>query len=158
MDKNQQELFLGKKMTVQTILGREGKAIGRFPDGRIILFDQSSPYSNMLAPGQSVECHVVNIHEKYVIMNPIREPDVIEAAPVPGVDVDKILEDLDWVEFMDHLVGEAAGADSDKIIEDLEKMIGKVSKNAKVIPRALIHVIRLERLIIKILTGRTLEK
>ena len=146
MDKTQQELFLGKKMTVQTILGREGKPIGRFPDGRIILFDQSSPYSKMLAPGQSVECHVINIHEKYVIMNPIREPIKIEATPVPEVNMDNILEDLA------NLVGEAAGADSDKIIEDLEKMIGKVSKNAKVIPRALIHVIRLERLIIKILT------
>jgi hypothetical protein len=152
LDETQQELFLGKKITVQTIPGREGKTIGRFPDGRIILFDQSSPYSKMLAPGQSVECHVENIHEKYVIVNPIREPDAIEASPAPEVNMNNIVEDLD------NLVRETAGVDSDKIIEDLEKMIGKVSKNAKVIPKALIHVIRLEQLIIKILTGRTLEK
>lgn len=150
MDKTQQELFLGKKMTIQTMPGRAGKVIGQLPDGRVILFDLGSPYP--LAPGQSVECHVTYIHEKYIIVNPIREPEAIEAAPIPEVNVDKIVEDLN------NLVGEAAGADSDEIIEDLEKMIGKVSKNAKVIPRALIHVIRLERLIIKILTGRTLEK
>ena len=137
-------------MTVKTMPGREGKVIGQLPDGRVILFDLSNPYSKILAPGQSVECNVTYIHEKYIIVSPIREPDA--AAPIPGVEVDKIVEDLA------NLVGEAAGADSDKIIEDLEKMIGKVSKNAKVIPKALIHVIRLERLIIKILTGRTLEK
>jgi hypothetical protein len=153
MDKTQQELFLGKKMTVKTIPGREGKVIGQLPDGRVILFDLSNPYSKILAPGQSVECNVTYIHEKYIIVNPIHEPNAIDAAaPIPRVEVDKIVEDLA------NLVGEAAEADSDKIIEDLEKMIGRVSKNAKVIPKALIHVIRLERLMIKILTDYVITR
>jgi len=141
MDKPQ-ELALGEKITVQTVPGREGKAIGRFPDGRVILFDQNSQYSSVIAPGQSVECHVIFIQEKYVIVTPISEPIKMEATPVPRVDVDKVLEDL---------VGETSRIDLDKIVEDLEKLVGEVPKKSKVIPRALIHVIWLERLIIRIL-------
>ena len=149
MDKTQQELALGEKITVQTVHGREGRAIGRLPDGRVILFDQNSQYSRMIAPGQSVECHVTFMQEKFIIASPISEPVKMEATPVPGVDVNKVLEDL---------AGETSRIDLDKIVEDLEKLVEEVPKNSKVIPRALIHVIWLDRLIIRILTGETLEK
>ncbi|MBU0778038.1 hypothetical protein KKF82_07250 [Patescibacteria group bacterium] len=129
-----QKLGLGEKITVKTLPGRGGKPIGRLPDGRVILFDQNSPYFDMLATGQSVECHVIVISENYVIVSPIREPE--EAVIV------HYLED-DFPEV-----------DVDDIIKDLEKMIKNVKgKNAEVIPKALLHVIRLEQLIIKILKG-----
>jgi len=132
-----QQLRLGDKITVQTLPGRDGKPIGRLSDGCIILFNQDNPYFQMLAPGQSVECHVTVISEKYIIVNPISKPEpaVIEYYPeddFPEVDVDDI-------------------------VKDLEKMVKKLSGksgNAKVIPKALLHVIRLEQLIIKILRSR----
>lgn len=124
----QKKLVLGDKITVQTMRGRGNTVISRLPDGLVVLFDQNSPYFEMLSPGQSVECHVINIKENYVILNPISEPEEIEAVNIPEVYVDDI-------------------------IEDLEKLIENVSGNAEVIPRALLRLIRLEQIIIKILTG-----
>jgi len=137
-----QKLGLGEKITVQTVPGRENKPIGRLPDGRVILFDQKSPYYDALAPGQSVEGHVIVISENYVIVSPIREPEIVKVEPIPEVYMDDIIEDLEKL----------AGEDFDEIIVDLENLVRRVSKNAKIIPRALIHVIRLQHLIIKILT------
>lgn len=136
------KLGLGEKITVQTEPGRENKPIGHLPDGRVILFDQKSQYYNALAPGQSVEGHVIVISENYIIVSPIRDPKVAEAEPAQEACPDEIVEELE------KLVGE----DFDEIIVDLENLVRKVSKNAKIIPRALIHVIRLQHLIIKILT------
>lgn len=124
----QEKLVLGDKLTVQTMRGRGDTVISRLQDGRVALFDQNSPYFDLLAPGQSVECHVINIKENYVILNPIREPEAIEVIRAIEVEVDDI-------------------------VEELEKLIENVSGNAEVIPRALLRVIRLEQVIIKILTG-----
>jgi len=121
-------VYLGDRITVQTFRGFKGNIIGRLPDGLVVLFDQNSQYFDLLAPGQSVEGHIVNVQENYVIMSPIREPEEIEISYVPELEVDDI-------------VGE------------LEKLIEGVSGNAEVIPRALLRVIQLEQLIIKILTG-----
>jgi len=122
------ELGLGDRITVHTIRGRGGTVISRLHDGRIILFDQNSQYFDLLAAGQIVECHIVNIKENYVIVSPIHEPEKIEISYIPELEVDVIVEDLE------------------KLIEDL-------SGNAEIIPRALLRVIRLEQLIIKILKG-----
>lgn len=136
------KLGLGDKITVQTMPGREGKPIGRLQDGRVILFDQNSPYFNMLNPGQSVESHVIVISENYVIVSPTREPEMAEDEPAQEAYPDEIIEELERM----------SGKNFNEVMEDLEKMIGRVPKNAKTIPRALIHIIRLEQLIIKILT------
>lgn len=128
-----QKLALGEKITVRTLPGRGGKPIGRFPDGRVILFDQNSPYFSMLAPGQSVECQVIVISENYVIVEPISEPEEAVALHYKEDDFPEI--------------------DVDDIVKDLEKMIKKVSGNAEVIPKALLRIIQLEQLIIKILKG-----
>ncbi len=122
-------LDVGDEITVQTMRGRDNTVIGRLPDGIIILFDKKSPYFNLLAPGQSVQGRVVYIHESFVIVDPISEPEEIEVVQIPEVEVDDI-------------------------IKDLEKLIKNVSGNAEVIPRALLRLIQLEQLIIKILTGK----
>lgn len=138
-----QKLVLGEKITVRTEPGREGKAISRLSDGRVILFDQKSPYSDKLAPGQSVEGQVIIISENYVIVKPIREPEIVKAEPAQEETYpDEIIEELEKL----------TGGNLNKVIEDLDKMIGRVPKNAKTIPRALIHIIRLQQLIIRILT------
>jgi len=128
-----------------------GRVIGRHQDGRIILFDQNSQYSKLITPYQSVECHVVFIQEKFIIVSPIKEPIKAEALPVPGVkeeegeDLDDILEELEKI-------------DADRVLDDLEKLMARANKNSRAIPRALINIIGLQRLTLRILTGRTTEK
>lgn len=128
MSRFQEKLVLGNKITVETIPGRDDQIIGRLPDGRVILFDQKSPYFNSLTPGKSVECHIIYIQENYIIASPISEPEELETVHIPEVYVDDI-------------------------IEDLEKLVEDVSGNAEVIPKALLKIIRLDQLIIRILTG-----
>ncbi len=123
-----EELGLGNKITVRVMAGRADQVISRMPNGLVVLFDQRSEYFDLLAPGQEVECHIIYIQENYIIVSPISEPREIEIVHIPDIPVDDI-------------------------IEDLEKLIKEVPKNAKVIPRALLRVLRLEQLIIRILTG-----
>ncbi len=123
-----EELGLGNKITVRVMAGRADQVISRLPNGLVVLFDQSSEYYDMLSPGQEVECHIIHIQENYIIVNPIGPPVEIEFVHIPDVTVDDV-------------------------IEDLEKLIKNVSGNAKVIPKALLRIIRLQQLQIKILTG-----
>ena len=123
-----EKLVLGNKITVRVMQGRADQVISRLPNGLVVLFDQNSPYFDLLAPGQEVECHIIYIQENYVIVSPISEPVEIEIVHVSGVPVDDV-------------------------IEDLEKLIENVSGNAKVIPMALLRLIRLQQLQLKILMG-----
>jgi len=125
---SQRPLFLGQKITVNTIRGREDTIISHLPDGRVVLFDQKSQYFNLLAPSQSVEGHIIHIQKNFIIVNPISEPIEIEFIRPPEVE-------------------------AEDIIADLEELIKKVSGNAEVIPKALLHIIRLQKLMIKILKG-----
>lgn len=146
------KLQLGDKITVYTVPGREGRAIGRRQDGRVVLFDQTSKYAGMIAPGQVVECQVVFIQEKFIIVTPIKEPVKAEPHPVPEA------KPGDGVEDLDDILEEFEKIDLDKIVDDLERLMERANKNSKAIPRALIHIIGLQRLTIRILTGRTTEK
>jgi len=139
-----QRLVLGDKINVQTMRGRGDTVIGRLLDGRVVLFDQKSQFFNLLAPSQSVECHIIFIKENFIIVNPISEP--------------KEISESEEIEFVH--IPEIPEVYVDDIVEELEKLIEKVSGNAKVIPRALLKlirmeqkVIRLEQIIIRILLG-----
>ena len=123
-----EKLVLGNKITVRVMQGRADQVISRLPTGLVVLFDQNSPYFDLLAPGQEVECHIIYIQENYIIVSPISEPVEIEIAYVADVSVDDV-------------------------IDDLEKLIENVSGNAKVIPMALLRLLRLQQLQLKILTG-----
>ncbi len=126
------KLVLGEKLTVRTVPGREGKPIARLPDGRVVLFDQKSQYYEMLAPGQSVEGQVIVISENYVILNPISEPEEAVIVHYPEVDVDEV--------------------DMHDIVKDLEKMIKRAAKkNAEIVPKALLRIIRLQQLTVKLI-------
>ena len=129
------ELSLGDKMTVWTVPGREDRAIGHLPDGRVILFDQNSKYSSMIAPGQVVECQVIFIQEKFIIVSPIKEPVNAESPTVPEAEAEEDVEDLD------DILGELEKIDQDRIINDLEKLMARA--NSKSIPRAEVGLIRL---------------
>ncbi len=126
------KLVLGEKLTVRTLPGREGKPIARLPDGRVVLFDQNSEYFDMLAPGQTVEGNVIVISESYVILNPIREPEEAIIVHYTEVDVDEV--------------------DMHDIVKDLEKMIKRAAKkNAEIVPKALLRIIRLQQLTVKLI-------
>jgi len=129
-----QKLVLGDKITVRTVPGRGGKPIGRYEDGRVILFDQNSPYYDKLAPGQSVECSIIVISENYLIVDPIHEPEKTDIVHYQKDDFPEL--------------------QVDDIVEDLEKLIEDVSGNAEIIPRALLSVIRLQQFTIKLLEMR----
>jgi len=130
------KLVLGEVLNVRTVPGREGKPIARLPDGRVVLFDQNSEYADMLSPGMSVEGHVIVISENYVILNPTKEPEV--------------LEPLAYVHY--------AEIDVDDIVEELEELVETVSGNAEVIPRALLRIIQLNQLQIRILKNSLSER
>jgi len=104
---HKQPVYLGDRIKVRTIRGFKGNIIGQLPDGRTIIFDRDSPYHSMLGPGQLVECNVIHVSQRYVIVDPIREPEPLqrerrpiseteprEKAEPPEIDKAKLLEDL----------------------------------------------------------------
>ena len=134
MSETLEELGLGDRITVHTMSGKDETIIGRMQDGRVILFDMNSQYFSLLAPGQIVECHVVALRENFVVVSPISKPgeskpEAIPISPIPELEVDPVEEDL-------------------------EKMIKSVPKNAKIILRALLRIIRLLKLLIKMLRDK----
>ncbi len=100
-------VYLGDRIKVRTIRGVKGNVIGQLPDGRTIIFDSDSPYLSMLGPGQLVECNVIHVSQRYLIVDPIREPEPLqrerrpisemeprERAEPPEIDKARLLEDL----------------------------------------------------------------
>lgn len=87
-DRHRQSVYLGDRISVPTIRGYKGDIIGRLPDGRTIVFSRDSPYVNMLSTGQSVECNVIYVSKGYIIVDPIREPDIIEKRVEPEVEIE----------------------------------------------------------------------
>ena len=76
--RHKQPLYLGDRIKVRTIRGFKGNIIGRMPDGRTIIFDRDSPYYSMLGSGQLVECNVIRVSERYVLVDPVSEPELLE--------------------------------------------------------------------------------
>jgi len=134
MARIQEKIELGDKINVRTMPGKEDTVISRLPSGRVVLFDKNSQYFNLLAPGQSVECHVIYIQENFIIVDPISEPEEISKAKKK--------------EFI--RIPESPEIYVEDIVEELEKLVEKVSGNAKVIPRALLKIIRLEQKVVRL--------
>ncbi len=116
-------------MTVRTVAGREGKPIARMDDGRIVLFDQKSEFYDMLAPGMTVEGHVIVLTESYLIIAPTKKPE--------------LGENIVYVHYPE--------IDISDIQEDLKDLVKTVKGNAKIIPKALLRVLKLQQLTLRIL-------
>jgi len=120
---------LGDRLTVQTIRGIKGNIIGRLPDGRAMLFDQESPYMKMLGPEQLVECNVIHISSRYVIVEPISEPEPFKRLRSYS-DEPKPIEEKDSPDI-----------DGDEILEDLRRISEKGEWEIAIMANALIHMI-----------------
>jgi len=81
-------VYLGDRITVQTFRGVKGNIVGNLPDGRTIVFDRDSPYLNMLGPGQSVECNIIYVSQRYIIADPLREPEPLERTRRPVIETE----------------------------------------------------------------------
>jgi hypothetical protein len=123
-------VYLGDRIKVRTIRGVKGNIIGQLPDGRTIIFDRDSPYHSMLSPGQLVECNVVRVSERYVIVDPIREPEPLERMRSVSENETEPRERTEPPEI------EKAG-----LLEDLRRLSEEGGWEKAIIAGALMHII-----------------
>ncbi len=134
---NKTDVNLGEEIQIRTLLGRDSSIVGRLPDGRIILFGKDNPYLNLLRENQTVNCHVVYVHEKYIIAEPIGDP-----SPLPDseqVFTDEVQEESPLEEFLEE----------PSLIEELEKVSKQGYGDMAIIAKALLQIIRLQNHIIR---------
>lgn len=116
-ERDTKNLFVGDRITVQTLMGVKGNIIGRLPDRRMVLFNRDSPYRSMLAPDQSVDCSVSHVAERYIIVDPIREPKPIEREREETTEIEK-----------------------DRRFENLRRLSEEGEWETAIFARALIHI------------------
>ena len=122
-------VHLGDRINVQTFRGVKGNIVGKLPDGRTIIFDRDSPYHNMLSPGQSVECNIIHVSERYVIADPIREPEPLERTRRPLMEPEPKEK------------AKPPETEKDWILEPLRRLSMEEDWEKTVIAGALIHII-----------------
>ncbi len=122
-------VVFGDRITVQTFRGFKGNIIGKLPDGRMVLFNRDSPYISMLAPDQSVDCSVNHVAEKYVIVDPIREP--------------KLLERENTIEVEPVEREETTEIEEDRRFKNLRRLSEEGKWETAIFARALIHIIEI---------------
>lgn len=122
-------VFLGDRIIVQTFRGVKGNIVGKLPDGRTIIFDRDSPYLNMLSPGQSVECNIIHVSERYVIVDPMREPEPLERTRRPVSETEPMEK------------AKPPETEKDWILEPLRRLSKEGEWEKAAIAGALIHII-----------------
>lgn len=127
-ERNTNSVFIGDRITVQTLKGTKGNIVGRLPDGRMVLFNRDSPYRSMLALAQSVDCSVNHVAEKYVIVDPIREPKLLERE-MPTSEVEPVERE------------ETTEIEKDRRFENLRRLSEQGEWEIAIFARALIHII-----------------
>jgi hypothetical protein len=134
---NKTDVNLGEEIRVRTLLGRDSNIVGRLPDGRIILFGKDNPYLNLLRENQTVNCHVVFVHEKHIICEPIGDPSPLQDSD--QVVTDEVQEELSLEEFPRELA----------LMEELERVSEQGYGDMAIIAKALLQIIRLQNHIIR---------
>ena len=134
---NKTDVNLGEEIQVRTLLGRDSNIVGRLPDGRIILFGKDNPYLHLLRENQTVNCHVVYVHEKYIIAEPIGDPSPLQDSE--QVVTDEVQEESPLEEFLEE----------PSLIEELERVSKQGYGDMAIIAKALLQVIRLQNHIIR---------
>jgi hypothetical protein len=134
---NKTDVNLGEEILVRTFLGKDRNIVGRLPDGRIILFGKDNPYLNYLRENQTVNCHVVYVHEKYIIAEPIGDPSSLSDSD--QVFTDEVQEESPLEEFLEE----------PSLIEELERVSEQGYGDMAIIAKALLQIIRLQNHIIR---------
>lgn len=140
---NKTDIGLGDEIQVRTFLGRDGNVVGRLPDGRIILFGKDSPYLDVLRENQLVDCHVIFVHENYIIVEPMRAPSPIPVSEQSNADA--IQEEPTLEEFHE----------DPALMEELQEVSENVYGDMAILAKALLHVIRLQQHLIRRLEDLT---
>lgn len=126
-DNHSVELNIGDRIRVETFEGKAGNVVSRLPDGRMILFGRNHPYNKLVGPDQEVEVQVVKLHSNYVIVEALEEGTPIGFSGLK----------------------ETPGIGDESYIEELEKTSEAGYGDTAIIARALLHIIKLQSLIIK---------
>ena len=134
---NKTDVNLGEEIQVRTLLGRDSNIVGRLSDGRVILFGRDNPYLHLLRENQTVNCHVVYVHEKYIIAEPIGDPSSLSDSE--QVFTDEVQEESPLEEFLEE----------PSLIEELERVSKQGYGDMAIIAKALLQVIRLQNHIIR---------
>ena len=134
---NKTDVNLGEEIQVRTLLGRDSNIVGRLSDGRVILFGRDNPYLHLLRENQTVNCHVVYVHEKYIIAEPIGDPSPLQDSE--QVVKDEVQEESHLEEFPEALF----------LIEELERVSEQGYGDMAIIAKALLQIIRLQNHIIR---------
>jgi hypothetical protein len=134
---NKTDVNLGEEILVRTFLGKDRNIVGRLPDGRIILFGKDNPYLHLLRENQTVNCHVVYVHEKYIIAEPIGDPSSLSDSE--QVFTDEVQEESPLEEFLEE----------PSLIEELERVSEQGYGDMAIIAKALLQIIRLQNHIIR---------
>ncbi len=129
-ERDAKTLLIGDRITVQTLRGVKGNIIGRLPDGRMVLFNRDSPYVSMLTLDQSVDCSVNHVAEKYIIVDPIREPTFF-MREVPTNDVEPVERE------------KTTEIEKDGRFENLRRLSEKGAWETAIFARALLHIIEM---------------
>ena len=75
-----EDLSLGDELSVLVLKGKGDSIISRMKDGRVILFNRENPIFNELEPGMIVESRINFIAQNYIIVDPVKRPEMgIEA-------------------------------------------------------------------------------
>ena len=134
---NKTDVNLGEEIQVRTLLGRDSNIVGRLSDGRVILFGKDNPYLHLLRENQTVNCHVVYVHEKYIIAEPIGDPSSLSDSE--QVFTDEVQEESPLEEFLE----------APSLIEELERVSEQGYGDMAIIAKALLQIIRLQNHIIR---------
>lgn len=128
-ERDTKNVLIGDRITVQTLMGVKGNIIGRLPDGLMVLFNRDSPYRSMIALDQSVDCSVSHVAEKYIIVDPIREPKSLWQIPTSEIEpVDR---------------EETTEIEKDGRFENLRRLSEKGEWEMAIFARALLHIIEM---------------
>ena len=129
-ERDTKTLLIGERITIKTFRGVKGNIIGRLPDGRTALFNRDSPYMSMLSTNQTVDCSVNHIAEKYIIVDPIREPKELEIE-VPTIEVEPVDRE------------ERNEIEGDERFDNLRRLSDEGEWEISIFARALLHIIEM---------------
>ena len=89
-----EDLSLGDELSVLVLKGKGDSIISRMKDGRVILFNRENPIFNELEPGMIVDSRINFIAQNYIIVDPVKPPEIGVEAVKLGLNM--VSDSEDW--------------------------------------------------------------